>query len=247
MSNLHLLTDWVEYNGRSSRDLGLTLNLQNFAWNHPQVQIDYISIPGASKDVAFLEDKFNAVNQTFNFVLEREQRDLLKRSSDVVAWVSNVDNYKKLRTNLYPDYYFWALPANLGSFDRPTSFIGSFTLEFKLKPYAFAENSDIYLDVTNGADLINNESFDSLPRFHLVGNGNCSININGVEYPLTGVNGDIFIDSTEHLAWDLSGKSVLGMLQFERYPILPKNSNIRISASGGVTKLEVMPLWRRIF
>lgn len=247
MSNLHLLRDWVEFNGRSSKDLGLTLNVDGFTWSHPQKQIDYISIPGNSKEVAYIENKYNSVNQTFNFILERDQEDAMKRSSDIVSWVSEINDYKKLRTNLYPDYYFWALPSNVGAYNFHLPRIGSFSVEFKLQPFAFMDNSDNYIDVTNGISLINNESFDALPRFHLIGSGDCQINVNGANYGLTGVNGDIYIDSTEHLAWDSSGKNAIGCLQFDKYPYFPKNSEIQITGTGGINRMEVMPLWRRIF
>ncbi|BDR56873.1 hypothetical protein [Xylocopilactobacillus apis] len=247
MSNTHLLTDWVEFNGRSSKDLGLTLNLDGFEWVHPQKQIDYVSIPGTSNEIAHIEDKYAPVTQTFNLVIERMQKDILKKSSDVVAWVSEVDDYKKLRTNLYPDYFFWALPYNVDSLKRHMSIIGDFALTFHLKPYAFVEGSDQYLQVGGGAQLLNSENYDALPRFHLSGSGDCSININGTSYNLTGVSGDLYIDSTARKVWDSSGNLATTNIQFEHYPYLPKNSTISISAGGGISSLEVMPLWRRIF
>ena len=247
MSNLHLINDWVEFNGKSSKDFGLTMNLDGFNWNHPQKQIDYVSVPGKTRDVAYIENKYNSVNQTFNFVLERDQEDTIKRTSDIVAWVSEIDDYKKLRTNLDPDYFFWALPANVGSFSFHLPRIGNFSVEFKLQPYAYMNNSDNYIDATNGVFLINNEAFDALPRFHLIGDGDCQININDINFNLTGVSGDIYIDSADHLAWDSTGKNAIGCLQFNKYPYLPKKSRIRISGTGGISKLEVMPFWRRIF
>ena len=104
------------------------------------------------------------------------------------SWLNNVkDNKLQLEDNA--EWYYVVKKIQLDSFDRIYKVYGKFNLKFTVAPYMYYKNNN-EIKLPN---MINNAYDIAQPVYRIVGNGNCTLNINGNPIDCN-VNGQMTID-----------------------------------------------------
>lgn len=233
----------IFYNGHSSTDFGLRLLDNQMVWKSPPRVRTLTQVPNLSGDRVYSEDRYENVVESFPFAIQQTVSSLFVQRTHVSDWLQPVSDYQRLEFSELEGYYLMAVPSSNGDMTREASWRGKLTLDFSCQPWAYRVGGDQYV---TAPVLINREVFASRPLMHAAGSGSGTITVNGTDYTVNDLDGDVWVDSEVQEAYDADGKrhSSIVLPNYD-FPVLTPGENT-ISFSGGITSLEVMPRWRRL-
>ena len=236
--------DLIRVNGKNSTDMGLQLDFASFTWNSATLARTVTSVPGVSGDRQYSEERYSNVTQTFPFVLRSPHQTVLQALSSVDEWLQTIHDYTPIFFSQFPDYFFRGVPNAAPQLTWNNSHEGRISIQFDCKPYMYRQDGQQYYTADQ---LLNVEKSHAKPLTHIVGTGSAAFTINGTEYQMSGLAGDAYIDSELEETYDPNGKSLSGQTAFTDhiYPELTPGVNT-LSYNDSVTKMEVMPRWRKL-
>ena len=237
--------DLIRVNDKNSTDMGLMLDFASFTWNSTTLGRTVTAIPDVSGDRQYSDERYTNVTQSFPFLLRAPQRQpILQALSSVSEWLQPIRDYTPIFFSQFPDYFFRGVPNAAPALTWIAAHEGRITVQFDCKPYMYRKDGQQYY---TGGSLINAERSAAKPLIHIAGTGDVAFYVNGVKYQINGLAGDAYIDSELEETYDDSGKSLSGQTQFtdHEYPELVHGVNT-LSNDDGITKMEVMPRWRKL-
>ena len=117
----------------------------------------------------------------------------------------------------------------------------TFAVNFRCFPFFYAASGDDITITTSGTTITNPGNVYSEPKITLTGSGDITLMVGTTIVELTGITGNIVIDSALQEAY--IGNALMNDHMSGDFPVLKPGQNA-ISWSGTVTRVVVKPNWR---
>ena len=167
---------------------------------------------------------------------------------DFGDWLTSHDKFVEYEPFYFEPFNGWHWEAYLS--DGPTvtptnEQNATVTITLSAKPFLISDDSVEYQDVPK-ASIYNWQRYSALPLFHLIGNGNFTLTVNGKNYQFNDIDDELFIDSDKCLIYKSLNESrnSHAILYNHEFPELCPGKN-SISLKGNYSKFEYKPRWRR--
>lgn len=224
------MSDWFKINGISSNSLGLLVDTPSVP---PMARRRFSSYQtGSDEDGTYSDGTFEDITYNLTFyTIARQDFD----NTDIYSFLADAETLEISRLS---GYYYKIRQLAL---DNPENlFRGEkirYRLNFRLAPFRyFAEKPPISL--INGGTVQNNGTRYSKPIFEIVGSGNISLNVNGQNFEVKGLENrqKIIVDSSKYITY--SGNELFHNRTVGQYPLLNVGENV-VSWGGNVEKVEI--------
>ena len=225
---------WFRFKETDSREYGILISSVPERVR-PERRVKEIEIPGRSGILTQDEEAYDA----YVIQIECSTRGS-GRLDEIVAWLNGAGD---LTLSTEPDKVYQASIYNKISIADQIYLYNSFLLQFKVQPFKYNINPFAdELTLTAPTIIRNGGTVYSEPIITVYGSGDITLNINGVNFPLYGVNESITIDSEmmEVFKGTANQNSKYGGETFPRFAV----GENAISWTGNVTKIEIQPKWR---
>ena len=231
--------DWFTWNDTRCTDYGIHVSEQP-PLMIPSERATYTNVPGRSGSLTTLEgdDVYDDLVLTATcFVLDAA------RIPEIAAWLkgSGMVTFSNRQGGFY-----YARIANQISFEKilrgnPHR---SFVVNFRCKPFWYAENVEPITLTTSGTAVNNPGSVFSEPVITVFGSGDITLMVGLTIVELEGVSDSITLNTPLIEAY--KGTASINSSMSGDFPILTPGMNA-VSWSGGVSKVEIQPNWRYLF
>lgn len=237
------------YHNESSTDFG--------AWvNYPLVQattkrnVTLTQVVGVNG--SYINDNLNYtdITQQITFSVQRPTRykSWFKWGMDFGDWLTNKDRVVKYEPFYFEPFEGWHWEAYVSESPTvtPTNETwATVTMSLAVKPFLINDASIKYQPVPT-MPVYNPTQYSSLPLFHIVGNGDFTLTINGLNYQFKDTDNELYIDSEKWLVYKslTERRTSRAIFPNHEYPELKPGKNT-ISLSGNYSKFEYQPRWRR--
>lgn len=230
------MNDWFSWNGVSCTEYGIHVSEQPHI-TIPSDRVTYTNVPGRPGSLTTLEgeDVYDDLLLTATCFISDTSR-----IPAIAAWLKG--SGAVTFANRQGGFYF-ARIANQISFEKTLrgNPHRSFTVNFRCKPFWFAEGVEPITLITSGTIITNPGSVYSEPVITVYGSGEITLMVGTTIVELSNVSGSITIDTPLMEAY--SGTSSMNACMSGDFPVLKPGTNA-VSWSGNVTKLDVHPKWR---
>lgn len=236
--------NYFTYRGRSSKEFNLAVER-------------YPTIPGAERDVTFIEipgrsgnltvdnGRYKNIEVTYeaNF-RARTDHTMQVYAMMIKAWLLESAKYEDLSDTYDPDYFKQAVFAGPVDIENILNRYGRLKLTFHCKPFKLRKSGMNVVCMENATGINNPEQFGSLPKFIVYGSGAATLHVNNTVMLLNNIDGYVELDTeTENASKGIVGKN--SDVNIPAYPELRPGVNT-ISWEGSITRVEVIPRWRTL-
>ena len=220
---------WFHFKGKDSRDFGILISAAPEKVRAER-RVEQVTIPGRNGDLTVDEGTYAP------YVISVECSTRGNENLDeILAW--------GLILCTEPDKVFRASIYNKISVADMIYLYNSFLLQFRVQPFKYSVNAaGDALELTAPTTIRNSGTVYSEPIITVYGSGDITLNINGEDFPMYGVQESITIDSEmmEVFEGDINQNGKYGGAEFPRFEV-GKNE---ISWTGNVSKIKIQPRWR---
>ena len=229
--------------GTSSDDVGMVIQ------HYPKITIparkrEVQAVPGRNGDIIIEHDTFENYEQQYDCFLDAKMLGGIEAVMPAISdWLLGNKGYQRLEDTYFPDVYRMAYVVNSIDFSRYFSEYGFGTLTFNCAPEKYFKMGEKEIVLTKNQKLYNPSSFIAKPIIKATVNGNNgTITVNGNTISITNEPaGVITIDTKQHTSYN-GTNNVSSMIQGQ-YEILYFEKENKITWSGGVTAVSVIPRW----
>lgn len=222
--------------------------LNDISFPSPEADIEFLEVMGKDGDVALDKKRLKGVNFAIPVKIKLPDNvDVNQIATEISNWLKTDVNWQPLRFSGSTKYEYIAMCTEQFDVAETLKQYGRTVITFRLKPYKRRiDNRSITL--SNGTTLFNSEKRPSKPLITIDGQGDITLQNNGVNWlVLTAVDGSIVINS------EMMSVYRAQMPQFYKmnsslspmFPQLDPGDN-KITWTGTVTKLEIEPRWEAI-
>lgn len=193
-------------------------------------EVEYIEIPGRDGYLTITKDRKTFLEKEIEISIYDDTsihyiKQWLKGSGDLI--LANE-----------PDVFYKSRIQTIRDFEEVSKF-GSVSLNFMCQPYGYLFSGQNVLEIVNQNTIIYNQNEQSEPYMKILGTGAVELNINSDKIILD-IDEYVEIDSELMESWkDTVNKPFIG-----KFPTFASGENI-ISWTGNISKIEVIPRWRR--
>lgn len=239
---------YIEYAGQQSSDFGLLLvGTHKFAT--PEMDLEFTSIPGKSRDLVHSNGRYKNINEEFTFKAFISGYETLDRwKAKLSLWLRNQTDYSPLWFSDDPEWVRMAISYEDAAFERIKHDYGNVTITFAEDPYKYRSTGLDSIVLSSGDMITNKEAWSAQPDWHIVGNGDITLTVAGRSYLLTGVKDEIYLSTEFRRAYGARKQSLeTYKAKFDHvWPVLAPLSQTVISWTGDVQRVEVTPKWRTL-
>lgn len=228
---------WID--GRCLKEFGIYVSGEK-TFNAPEKDYESISIPGRNGDLLISKNRFKNINVLYPaFIL----KDFKQNAAMARGFMLSKFLYRRIEDDYHPDTY------RMGIFTGPMDFDTKFLnlsaevqLQFSCKPQRFLKSGDLPRQILTPQTLYNSY-MPSLPLIKVVGSGAGTVTVGDVTVTIENISEFIVLDSDTQNAYK-GNQNQNGNIRLSNYqfPALQSGEN-RISFSGGVQSLEIIPRW----
>lgn len=193
---------------------------------------------------------YTDITQQITFVVQRPTfyKDWFTWGMDFGDWLTCKDKFVKSEPFYFEPFKGWHWEAFVSESPvvTPTNETwANVTMSLACKPFLINDEAINYQNVPS-SPVYNPTKWNSLPIFHIVGNGDFTLTINGLAYQFKDIDNELFIDSEKCLVYKSMTelRTSRAILPNHEYPELIPGKN-SISLSGNYSKFEYQPRWRR--
>ena len=259
MTGLH----WFEYNGKDSRDFGLYIKDKS-SFDKPERNIEFVSIPGRDGDLIIDNGGYKNVKLKYslrlivNKITGDDQADFAAAYQRAATFLQPVANYYKLKDSYMPDYYRKACLMSAISVKQLNPLVADFDVTFSCKPYMYAlkgEDTITIVSTSSYTSFNNPTNATSKPLIKVFTDDTYNaetihkFRLNDVWYQIRGINGYVYIDCDTMNVYKGSNSKNNDYLSMS-FPSLVIGTNKArcgsTSESTHVSKVEIVPRWRRL-
>ena len=237
---------WFEYKGISSIDMHLYIE-NGVSFPSPEADVEFLEVLGRDGEVALNNERLKGVPFQLPVRLKLPEDLTVEQAATKISnWLKNGIGWSRLRFSGSPEYEYVAMCVDGFDVIQTLTTYGKTVISFRLKPYKMLADSPA-IEISNGGVLFNPSARNSKPVLHIQGSGNVTIKNNGIDWiKLNGVDRRITIDSDLMAAYkdDLPQYDKVAELD-PMFPLLNPGEN-KITWSGSVTKIEILPRWEVI-
>ncbi len=237
---------WFEYNGVNSTDMHLYIE-NDVAFPSPEADVEFVEVLGRDGDVAIDNKRLKSVNFSLPVRLKLPSNmDINKVATDISNWLKGEIGWFPLRFSGSPDYEYIAMMYQQFDVQETLKTYGRTVLTFRLQPYKREIGQEL-LTIENGNTLFNPQNRKAKPLIIIEGLGDINFKNNDEDWlKLRGVDGHITIDSELMSVYKDNIPQYNKMIDMKpMFPLLYKGSN-KITWTGNVTRLEILPRWEVI-
>lgn len=230
------------FNSKKSSDLGLVV--QEATINKtPARPYDLQKIPGRAGLLIIDSSIDDLENVEITYTVGC--KDIAANRDAIADWLFGSAAYAKLADSSDTSSYRMAICTSGQDWDEQIRNFGTAKLVFSCKPFRFLTSGDVKTTLTAAKKITNPTAYSALPYIKIYGSGNITLSIGGQSFPFLNIGSYIECDSALQLVYTgATGKS--DRANFDSFPVLSPGGNA-ISWSGGtVTKVEIVPHWRRL-
>ena len=235
--------NWFEFNGTRSDRMELLI-AEKSIYNAPQRDVELIHVPGRNGDVLIDHGGWNNVDvsYTVQFV------GLPEKAPQLRQWLQ-ATGYGVLRDSYQPDYFRYGVFVSQMNPEEIARKVGRLQLIFSCKPFLYWA----YTDATTQDKITLNASSGSITSATgaTVSGGSATI-ANPEAYAsqpyikITAGSGSVGLEVDSELMSAYKGSTLSNdKVLFTSFPVLEPGNNT-IQVSQGITKVEIIPRWRRI-
>lgn len=204
----------------------------------PSRKQEKISVQGRNGDLLIQQDAFDNVRQQYDIYVSAETQRLPTIAHKVAEWLC-VKGYQRLEDSYWLDTF--RLASFQGGIDIANILnrFGRATIEFDCKPQRFYKSGDFFIDVENGAKLLNPSPFEAKPIIIVEGSGSGTITAGDKTITLTDCD-NITIDSDIMQVYQ--GTTNKNRTASGAFPVLTEGQT-EITWTGGITGIKLKPRW----
>lgn len=248
------------FNGRSSRDFGLTVEKAGVAAK-PNPRITKVTVPGSSRDFYYLEEGYDNINISYRvWCMEPEKDMVLDRLGEIMRWLGT-DTYVVLSDTYDPEHFRLARCVSGLDPELLLRRAARQEITFSCDPYRYlwAGEETVEAEILAGQEptvsLHNPTGIPALPEIRIQTTGSATYKlliIGDTETPmwtLTSSGPETTLDSDRQQTFQ-NGLNANNNKSGEGYPVLMAGeSNIYATTEGAtakVSKITVKPRWREL-
>lgn len=205
----------------------------------PKRRISFIDIPGRDSTLRFDEGTFEDITIALECSV-KDSSNITSKIDDIKAWLFTAGE-SDLIFSFQDDKKYIAQVVNQIDFKQVFKIFGEFIIIFNCRPFKYLVAKQVTTLLTSGI-ITNIGTIYSEPIIKVYGTGNGMLTVGTQVINLTGISGNIVIDSTIQDAYTADGSNLNNKMSGE-FPILNVGNN-PISWSGGITQVEITPNWR---
>lgn len=218
-------------------------------FNSPARKINRYAVPGRSGDIVEDLDSFENIELVYENGFLYLPQDFDIEFDAVKSELLSKKGYQRLEDSYHPDEYRLAVfSKGITAEMNDRNDFAMFDLVFNAKPQRFlkyGEETTTYTSFTNQY-ISNPEYFDAFPLIRVYGNGTVGIG----EYSFTTKNNaDNYIDiDCNIMDCRREASNMNGDVTFtrHRFPVLKAKARSGITATSGISKIEITPRWYRL-
>jgi len=240
MSDITQFGNYLTFAGFQSNTYGVWISGEG-TYDAPERDVEFISIPGLSGDLAIDNNRFNNITVTYPaFISKRfdSRFDVFK------AAMLSKRGYQVLTDTYHPDEYRLAVfTGPMEPETGPYNKAGSFDIEFNCKPQRYLFSGDVTQTFTAASGTITNPTmYASKPLIRVYGAG--TVGVGSMSMTISS-NPFSYIDIDSERQSCYNGASNAGQyvtLSGLSYPTLAAG-NTGITKTSGITRVEITPRW----
>lgn len=153
--------------------------------------------------------------------------------------------YRKLQTSEDEQHYYLARIENGADVDDRLKKLNPFEIEFSCMPQKFVISGEKNINFSKKVEenlLYNPYGNETKPLIKLIGFGDGSVTINGVEISVFDINEALNIDCETENAFGENGENLNHKISVEKFPaLLPGENSIKFD--GGLILVSIVPRW----
>lgn len=225
---------WFTFKGIDSRDMGIIVTSMPETVR-PERRMESITIAGRNGTLHTDEEVYESYDRTMECAIKKRAK-----LDEIAAWLVGSG---EMTFSTEPDKVYRVTISNKISIAQMMRMFQKFQVIMDTQPFKYNINPFAdELTLTAPTIIRNGGTVYSEPIITVYGSGDITLSINGVDFPLYGVNESITIDSEmmEVFKGTANQNSKYGG---ETFPRLEVGENA-ISWTGNVTKIEIQPKWR---
>ena len=232
----------LTWGGVSSDTFNLFL-AQELDLTKPERDVGLVQIPGRDGNLTVDNNRYDAVDQTFNFVFASTANDDIESlQAKITGWLYSVTGINDLLLDIFPNHIFKARISGSPTITLTDAFHGTVSVTFTLYPYKFLKSGQT--QITASPSINNPTAYPASPIYMITGSGNGSLTINGIGMGFQNVNGGLVIDIEKQTVMDLDGEPAYSTMTSEVFPVLKPGINTLSWTDGWTVKL--IPKWKEV-
>lgn len=229
------MNDWFEWNDVRCTEYGIHVTEQP-SIIRPSERVTFTDIPGRNGSLTTIEG--DDVYDDFILPVACTVADI-SRLQEICAWLKGAGT---LKLAVRPAGFYYARLANQIELTKVLRNHENrvFTLNFRCKPFWYANDVQLITLTTSGTFITNPGSVFSEPVITVYGSGEVTLMV-GMTITELEVSGNITLDTPLMEAY--SGSTSMNNAMYGDFPTLLPGQNA-VSWTGSVTKVEIQPNWR---
>lgn len=246
---------YFTYNGQNIKDLGFALK-DKPSYVVPPRDISFLNVIGRDGDIVIDNGRFENISTSYDIFsipsrVVGNDCDLIHK---LIYKLTPVDGkYQKLYDDYNPGYFTRAICTKVGKISNPYKNLISCSVTFDRIPYWYSDlgqKSIIFspIAVNDIYEIFNPEFYNAYPTIRIYGSNSAKISmyINDVQYAVTSIDTYAEINCETGNTYNDAG-NLNNHVNFDYAPYFkPGKNTIRISAMSNITKIEIIPRWRRL-
>jgi phage-related protein len=216
------------------------LNLQKpveFSAPIPIVEKEHIE--GRNGDIIYDTGAYE--NRTASAVCYALARNVKSSLRAINHYLFGNRGYRRFETSDDAEHFWLARVSNGARIEQRLRTLAPFEIEFDCKPQAFLKVGEIPIYISGATSVFNKYGYDALPIIKVYGTGAGSLSVGDFRVDFTEIDDMTILDCDLQNAYNGNGNRNM-YIDAPEFPVL-KNGENKISFSGGITKIQIIPRW----
>ena len=174
----------LTFDGESSRTYGVYITGEA-VYNAPEREVEMISIPGRSGQLALDKGRFENIEVTYPAgIFADNEEDFAEAISNFRNFLCSRNGYVRLQDDYNPNEYRLAIYKSGLEVKDAFHRAGEFDIVFDCKPQRYLTSGETAIEVDSGDVITNPTLFDASPLLEVEGDG--TVGFNGYSIELDG-------------------------------------------------------------
>lgn len=238
------MINWFHFNNLNSYDDLQAVVTSKTPYSAPAPDITMQTIPGRSGDLIIDNGRYKNVDVSYTCAIVTTEEFCRAARRIRAALLSQGNGYKRLFDSYDADYFRLATIEKAVTITQNGIHDGALSVTFNCKPFQYSHAGQRVITLTGGGKIVNYEKFPALPYIKIIGNGAVTLNVNGVEFPISEVNEYVEIDS-ESMNTYKGAENKNATAANLIYPSFSAGEN-SIGWTGDVSAVQIIPRWRTL-
>lgn len=170
----------LTFDGESSGTYGVYITGEA-VYNAPEREVEMISIPGRSGQLALDKGRFENIEVTYPAgIFADNEEDFAEGISNFRNFLCSRNGYVRLQDDYNPNEYRLAIYKSGLEVDNALHRAGEFDIVFDCKPQRYLTSGETAIEVDSGDVITNPTLFEASPLLEVEGHGNIQIGDNNI-------------------------------------------------------------------